>query len=129
MIMRFAFEVGENEKSQIEFCRNWFTGTMQILVAGRKVTYQGPFSLSTHFDWNLRRCYEFAVGKTEIHEANFHSTWISVEPPIFFNCSVAGHGYNAARCEYTRMVSTRTGLSLAREKNHFFKPPMQALSP
>lgn len=66
--MRFTLEVGDKEKSRIEFSRNWFTGAMQTLVDGRKVAQQSLFSPPTHISFRLIRRYEFMVGKTETHK-------------------------------------------------------------
>ena len=66
--MTFALEVGDKEKSRVEFSRNCFTGAMQTLVDGRKVAWQSPFSIFTHFSFTRRRHYEFVVGKMETHK-------------------------------------------------------------
>src|ERR1043166_8257685 len=65
--MKFAIDVGNAEKTRIEFSRNWFTGRMQTLADGQPVAEQSPLSPSTHFSLRLKRCYEFDVGKTERH--------------------------------------------------------------
>jgi hypothetical protein len=66
--MRFTLEVGDNEKSTIEFSRNWFNGAIQILVNGEQVARQSPFSPFTHFSFTLKRRYEFVVGAVEKHQ-------------------------------------------------------------
>ncbi len=66
--MRFTLEVGDKEKSKIEFSRNWFTGAMRALVDGRRVAQQSPFSPFTHFSFRKKWRYEFSVGKTETHQ-------------------------------------------------------------
>jgi len=66
--MRFTLEVGDKEKSRIEFSRNWFTGAMRALVDGRRVAEQSPLSPFTHFSGARKRRYEFSVGKTETHQ-------------------------------------------------------------
>ena len=65
--MKFTIEIGNAEKTRIEFSRSWFTGRMQTLADGQTVAEQSPFSISTHFGLRLKRCYEFDVGKTEPH--------------------------------------------------------------
>jgi hypothetical protein len=66
--MRFTLEVGDKEKSKIEFSRNCFTGSMRAFVDGRQVARQSPFSIFTHFSFRLRRRYEFMVGSAEKHK-------------------------------------------------------------
>ncbi len=66
--MKFTLEVGDKEKSTIEFSRNCWTGAMQTLVDGRSVARQNPFSPFTHFSGARKRRYEFSVGKTETHK-------------------------------------------------------------
>ena len=66
--MKFALEIGDREKSKVEFSRNWFTGAMQILVDGLRVAHQSPLSPATHFGVKLKRHYEFEVGKAEKHK-------------------------------------------------------------
>lgn len=66
--MTFTLEVGNKEKSQVEFSRSWFTGRMRTLVDGREVAQQSPFSFCTHFSFNRRRRYEFMIGRTEAHK-------------------------------------------------------------
>jgi len=68
VVMRFTLEVGDREKSKIEFCRNYFTGALRALVDGRRIALQSPFSPFTHFSFTRKRHYEFSVGKTETHE-------------------------------------------------------------
>ena len=66
--MRFALEVGDNEKSKIEFSRNWFTGAMQILVDGEQVAQQSWLAPFTHFGFTRKRRQQFVVGKDEKHQ-------------------------------------------------------------
>jgi hypothetical protein len=66
--MQFTLEIGDKEKSTIEFSRNWFTGAMTILVDGQRVAHQSPLSPATHFSGTLKRHYEFEAGKTEKHK-------------------------------------------------------------
>jgi hypothetical protein len=66
--MKFTLEIGDKEKTKIEFSRNWFTGTMKIFADGKRVAYQSPFDPSTHFKAALKRRYEFEVGRTEKHK-------------------------------------------------------------
>jgi hypothetical protein len=66
--MRFTLEVGDKEKSRIDFSRNWFTGAMQIFVNGEKVAQQNWLAPSTHFNFTLKRRHEFVVGRDEKHQ-------------------------------------------------------------
>ena len=66
--MKFTVEIGDKEKSKIEFSRNCFTGAMLALVDGQRVARQSPFSLHTHFSLTTKQRYEFSVGKTETHK-------------------------------------------------------------
>ncbi len=66
--MKFKVEIGDKEKSKIEFSRNNFTGAMVALVDGQRVAQQSPFSLFTHFSFVKKRRYEFSVGKAEMHK-------------------------------------------------------------
>jgi len=65
--MKFVLEIGDKEKLQVDFSRNWFTGAMMILVDGRRVAHQSPLSPATHFGVTLKRHYKFEVGKAEKH--------------------------------------------------------------
>jgi hypothetical protein len=66
--MKFTLEVGDTEKSRIEFYRNCITGAMQILVNGEQVAEQSWLSPSTHFSFTLKRRNAFEVGKVEKHQ-------------------------------------------------------------
>jgi hypothetical protein len=66
--MKFVLEIGDREKSKVEFSRNWFTGAMKILVDGLRVAHQSPLSPATHFAVKLKRRYEFEVGEAEKHK-------------------------------------------------------------
>ena len=66
--MKFTLEIGDREKSKVEFSRNCFTGAMQTLVDGKRVARQSPFSPFTHFYGGRLRRYEFSVGKAETHK-------------------------------------------------------------
>jgi hypothetical protein len=66
--MKFVLKIGDKEKSNVEFSRNWFTGAMKILVDDRRVAHQSPLSPATHLSVTLKRHYEFEVGKAEKHK-------------------------------------------------------------
>ncbi len=66
--MRFSFEVGETEKSRIEFSRNWITGQIVVTVNGETVTLASPWDISTHISLQLTEEYRFIVGYREQHE-------------------------------------------------------------
>jgi hypothetical protein len=77
--MRFTLEVGDNEKSRINFSRSSFTGAMQILVNGEAVARDSWLSPSTHLGFTRKRRYEFVVGKVEKHQVV-----IEKERPLLF---------------------------------------------
>ena len=66
--MRFSFEVGEIERSRIEFSRNWVTGQTVLTVNGVPITLASPWDPSTHISLDLTQTYCFTVGNTERHE-------------------------------------------------------------
>jgi hypothetical protein len=66
--VRFTLEVGEDEKSRIEFSRNSFTGAMQTLVNGERVAEESWLEPSTHIGFTRKRRHEFVVGKDEKHQ-------------------------------------------------------------
>ena len=65
--MRFTLEIGDKEKSKIEFSQNWLTGSPQAIVDGRQVAPRSP-SIFTRFSFRLPRRYEFMVGSAEKHK-------------------------------------------------------------
>ena len=66
--MKISVEVGEEERSKLEFCRNWFTGAVQILIDGQTVATKSPASVFTHFSLpNAVHRWEFTVGTREKH--------------------------------------------------------------
>jgi hypothetical protein len=77
--VRFTLEVGDNEKSIIEFSRNWFTGAMRILVNREQVAQQSWLAPSTHFDFTRKRRHQFIVGNAEQREVV-----IERERPLIF---------------------------------------------
>lgn len=66
--MKITVEVGNTERSRIEFSRNWFTGAMQILVNGEQVAQQSGLAPSTHFSFIRKWRHEFMTGKSEKHQ-------------------------------------------------------------
>lgn len=77
--MKFTLEVGDKERSRIEFSRNCFTGAMRTLVDGHKVAQQSSLSPITHFSFKRMQRFEFAVGKGESHKVV-----IERERPLWF---------------------------------------------
>jgi hypothetical protein len=65
--MRFVVEVGNAEKTKIEFSRNWYTGTMSTIANGVQVAQQDALDPSTHFSFKTLRRYVFTVGELEKH--------------------------------------------------------------
>jgi hypothetical protein len=66
--VRLSFEVGEAEKSRLEFNRDWFTGRTVMTVNGNPIELASPWDLSTHFSAQLTQRYQFTVGDKERHE-------------------------------------------------------------
>jgi hypothetical protein len=66
--MRFTFEVGDGQKCRVEFYRDPLFGTLTITADGRLVAFKDPAQLSTHFSFEFRKRYEFAVGEAEKHQ-------------------------------------------------------------
>jgi hypothetical protein len=77
--MKFTLEVGDKEKSKIEFSRNCWTGVMKAIVDGHKLMLQSPFSPFTYISFTLMRRYTFPVGRTEKHEV-----MIEKQRPLLF---------------------------------------------
>lgn len=63
--MRFTFQIGDEEKCCVEFYRNHFSGRMYVIIDGEELSLRSPWSLSTHFTFNLVKRYEFTAGKKE----------------------------------------------------------------
>ncbi len=53
-------------KKNIEFNRNWFTGSFTYTIDGKKKTLASPFNLSTHHSTTLSKTYEAKVGETTV---------------------------------------------------------------
>ncbi|MFU8771133.1 MAG: hypothetical protein ACNA8H_01800 [Anaerolineales bacterium] len=66
--MKFSFDVGNKEKSQIDFYRNWFTGRVDFAVNGEKCTLVDPMDIRTHFSIKKTEGFRFTVGDQEQHE-------------------------------------------------------------
>lgn len=66
--MRFAFEIGDAEKTQVEFYRNPWTGRAWIAADGERVDVADPAHPSTHFNFRWVKRYPFDVGQVEQHE-------------------------------------------------------------
>jgi hypothetical protein len=66
--MRFAFDLGDTERTRVEFSRNPWVGTMRITADGQRVAFVDPTRLSTHFDFRWVKRYTFVVGRVERHE-------------------------------------------------------------
>jgi hypothetical protein len=77
--MRFTLEVGDKEKITVEYYRNWFTGSMQILVDGHRVAHDSPLSASTHMNYTLKSIYEIQMSKPEQHKVTIER----VRPLLF----------------------------------------------
>ncbi len=66
--MQFALEIGNQEKTRIEFYRNPWGGTMRITANGQTVTAKSSRDLSIHFNFEYVKRYEVTVGKQEKHQ-------------------------------------------------------------
>ena len=65
--MEFNLEVGMNEKHQVHFKRNWFTGKLVILVDSQPVVTKSPLNPATHVSVKLSHKYDFSFGDLEKH--------------------------------------------------------------
>src|SRR5438105_3543254 len=65
IFMRFEIDLGQHEKSHIEFYRNPLTGRMQVTVNDRPVAKKSPWNFFTHFNFEWVKRYEFAAGEKE----------------------------------------------------------------
>lgn len=59
--MQFSIDLGHEQNSVIEFKRNWFTGRTTIIIDGNEQTLKDPYSLSTHFDLEFTKRWEFLI--------------------------------------------------------------------
>ena len=66
--MNIKLQVGDKERSRIDFTRNPLSGGLQILVDGRLVVECAAYSLAAGFSFGRVRRYEFAVGRAEKHQ-------------------------------------------------------------
>jgi hypothetical protein len=66
--MKFTLEVGDKQRSRIEFFRSAWTGRLCILADGCVVAQQSPYLLSTHFSFANVWQYEFSIGRGERHK-------------------------------------------------------------
>lgn len=69
--MNFTLEVGEKEKHQIDYYRNWFWGTERLRADGQIVASRSVISPSNYISFPLCRRYEFTVGEAEKHSVVF----------------------------------------------------------
>jgi hypothetical protein len=70
-IMKFKLEIGEREKHQVDYYRNWFLGTERLLVDGKIVASRSVLSPSNYVSIPLCRRREFSVGISEPHTVVF----------------------------------------------------------
>ncbi len=69
--MKFTLEVGEKEKHQIDYYRNWFFGAERLRADGQLVASRSVVSPSNYVSFPLCRRYEFTVGEVEKHTVVF----------------------------------------------------------
>jgi hypothetical protein len=65
--VEFKFEVGQNEKHEVQFSRNRHTARIKVLVDNEEVASQNPLNLATHISFKLTKRFEFPVGSQEKH--------------------------------------------------------------
>jgi hypothetical protein len=69
--MKFTLEVGEKEKHQIDYYRNWFFGTERLRADGKLIASRSVLSPSNYVSFPLCRRYEFTIGDAERHRVVF----------------------------------------------------------
>lgn len=65
--MKFSIDVGDKEKTRIDFVRGFCLGKMEIRANGELVGSNDLTDLSTHFNFQFVRRYPFEVGDKERH--------------------------------------------------------------
>ena len=63
--MQFSIDTAGKERTSVEFKRNWFTGRTSITINGDKKTLRSPYRLSTHFNLEFTKRWEFFVETPE----------------------------------------------------------------
>lgn len=85
--MKFTLEIGEKEKHQIDYYRNWFWGTERLRADGKLVASRSVVSPSNYVSFPLCRRYEFSVGEVEKHTVVFEKQrsllFAGVRPQVF----------------------------------------------
>ena len=69
--MKFTLEIGEKEKHQINYYRNWFFGTERLRLDGQLLDSRSVISPSNYVSFPLCRRREFVVGTIEKHSVVF----------------------------------------------------------
>jgi hypothetical protein len=69
--MKFTLEIGENEKHQIDYYRDWFFGNERLRLDGQILASRNIISPSNYVSFPLCRRYEFTVGTVEKHSVVF----------------------------------------------------------
>ncbi|WP_339734664.1 hypothetical protein [uncultured Gimesia sp.] len=59
--MQFSIDIGDEQKSAIEFKRNWFSGRTTVIIEGKEQTLKDPYAISTHVDLEFTKRWEFLV--------------------------------------------------------------------
>ena len=57
--MQFSIDAGHDKQISVEFRRNSFTGRTTITINGNEQTLKSPYRLSTHFDLEFTKRWEF----------------------------------------------------------------------
>ena len=59
--MLFSIEIDKDETTSVEFKRNCFTGRTTVCINGNEKTLKSPYRLSTHFDFEFTKRWEFFI--------------------------------------------------------------------
>ncbi|QDU50201.1 hypothetical protein [Gimesia panareensis] len=86
--MQFSLELGRDQKNSIEYQRHWFSGRTTININGDVKTLKDPFQLSTHFDLEFTKRWEFAIETPEPAKLVVEE----IRPVFFGGCQP--HQYN-----------------------------------
>ena len=63
--MQFSIDTAGKERISVKFKRNWFTGRSSITINGNEKTLRSPYRLSTHFNFEFNKRWEFFIETPE----------------------------------------------------------------
>jgi hypothetical protein len=72
--MKISFEVGTEEKHRVDFSYHSFSGRTTITVDGESAQLKNPWLLTTHFNTEFVKRYEFDIGRKEVHDVVIEHT-------------------------------------------------------